>query len=68
MEPADGEGDWTYRIVFDPAGSVQGRDPIVVSFHQDYVQIGEEFYLPENGVDYGSILDWARSKFDYFMK
>lgn len=68
LEPADKEGDWLYRIVFNPASHVKGTDEIVVSFHQDYVQINDEFYLPENGVQYERILEWAAGKFDYFYK
>ncbi|MBO4289112.1 MAG: hypothetical protein J5865_03310 [Lachnospiraceae bacterium] len=66
LEPADEEGDWLYRIVFNPAEKVKGLEEIAVSFHRDYVQIGEEFYLGEEGVAYDSILDWTKSKFDYF--
>lgn len=68
MEPSDNEGDWLYRIVFNPASHVKAADEIVVSFHQDYVQINDEFYLPENGVPYESILEWAAGKFNFFYK
>ena len=44
-----------------------GAEEIVVSFHKDYLQIGPEFYLPEKGVLYESILEWAEGKFAYFM-
>lgn len=67
LEPADREEDWLYRIVFDPSEKVKGAEEIAVSFHKDYVQIGREFYLPEEGVSYENILDWAEGKFAYFM-
>lgn len=67
MEPADSEEDWLYRITFNPAEKVKGGDEYVVSFHQDYVQIGAELYLPEDGTDYGEILAWAEGKFDALM-
>ena len=67
VEPADSEEDWLYRIVFNPAGKVEGTDEITVSFHGDYVQIDTEYYLPKDGVSYESILDWAASKYEYFM-
>jgi len=68
MEPADGEEDWLYRIVFNPAEKVQGAGEIVVSFHEMYVQIGTEYYLPPEEVSYQSILEWAEGKFDYYME
>ena len=67
LEPADREEDWLYRIVYNPTEKVTGAKEIVVSFHKDYLQIGPEFYLPEKGVSYESILEWAEGKFAYFM-
>ncbi len=67
LEPADREEDWLYRIVFNPSEKKIGAEEIVVSFHEDYVQIGQEFYLPEEGVSCESILEWAEGKFAYFM-
>lgn len=68
LEPADNEDDWLYRIVFNPSEKVKNVDEISVSFHQDYVQIDTEFYLPQDGVEFESILEWAESKFDYFLE
>ena len=45
-----------------------GTNEIIVSFHKDYVQINEEYYLPVDGVSYDSILEWAEGKFDFFLK
>ena len=42
-------------------------EEIIVSFHKDYVQIGSEYYLPQDGVLYESILEWAKSKFSFFI-
>ena len=67
LEPADGEDDWIYRIVFNPAEMVQDTDEIVISIHSTYVQIDSEYYTPTVGVDYDGILEWAESKFDYFI-
>lgn len=67
LEPADREEDWLYRIIFNPSEKAVGAEEIVVSFHKDYVQIGQEFYLPEEGVSYESILEWAEGEFAYFM-
>lgn len=68
LEPADTEDDWLYRIVFNPSEKVTGTNEIIVSFHKDYVQINEEYYLPVDGVSYDSILEWAEGKFDFFLK
>lgn len=68
LEPADNEDDWLYRIVFNPSEKVKNADEITVSFHQDYVQIGSEFYLPRDGVEFRSVLAWAESKFDSFFE
>lgn len=68
LEPADSEDDWIYRMTFDPSEKVSGSEEIVVAFHDTYLQINSEYYLPEEGVAYSSILDWAQSKFDYFFE
>lgn len=67
LEPADEESDWLYRIIFNPSEKVPDADEIMVSFHSKYVQIDTEFYLTTEGVEFESILEWAESKFDYFM-
>lgn len=67
MEPADNEDDWLYRIVFNPSEKVANADEIVVSIHEKYVQIDIEYYLPPQGVEFESVLQWAESKFDYFF-
>lgn len=67
LSPADEEGDWLYRIVFAPSEKVKDAGEVVVSFHEKYLQIESEFYLPPQGAEYESILEWASSKFDHFM-
>ena len=51
-----------------PSEKVTGNDEITVSFHEDYLQIDAEYYLPADGVSYESILEWTAGKFDYFLK
>ena len=68
LEPADRADDWLYRIVFNPSDRVRGAEEIVVCFHPDYVQIGEEYYTPAEGVPYDALLSWAQAKFEYFFK
>ena len=68
LEPADNEDDWLYLITFNPSEKVSGSNEVVVAFHDTYVQINSEFYLANEGVEYDSIIDWAKSKFDYFFQ
>lgn len=68
LSPADQEGDWLYRIVFNPADRVENAREVTVSFHEHYVQINTEYYQTPQGVDYESVLQWAEAKFDYFLK
>ena len=68
LEPADKEEDWLYRITYNPKDKVSNSEEITVSFHRDYIQIGSEFYLAKQGVDYDDILEWAKSKHEYLVK
>lgn len=68
LEPADKEDDWLYRITYNPKDKVSNSEEIIVSFHRDYLQIGSEYYLPKQGANYGDILDWAESKYEYLVK
>lgn len=68
LEPADNESDWIYRIIFNPSDKVKNTDEIIVSFHEEYIQIDSEYYLTAEGLEFDSVLEWASSKFDYFIK
>ena len=68
LEPADKDEDWLYRITYNPKDKVSNSEEITVSFHQNYIQIGSEFYLAKQGVDYDDILKWAESKHEYLVK
>ena len=68
LEPADKEEDWLYRITYNPKDKVSNGEEITVSFHRDYIQIGSEFYLAKQRVDYDDILEWAKSKHEYLVK
>lgn len=68
LEPADNESDWIYRIIFNPSDKVKNTDEIIVSFHEEYIQIDSEYYLTAEGLEFDSVLEWASSKFDYFTK
>ena len=68
LEPADKEEDWLYRITYNPKDKVSNSEEITVSFHRDYIQIGSEYYLEKQGVDFDDILKWAESKHEYLVK
>lgn len=67
LEPADRKDDWLYLITFNPSEKVSEKEEVVVAFHDTYVQINSEFYLANEGVEYDSIIEWAKSKYDYFF-
>lgn len=67
LKPADNESDWLYRIIFNPSEKVKNTDEIIVSFHEKYIQINSEYYLTAEGVPFDGVLEWAESKFDYFI-
>lgn len=67
MTPADDPEDWIYRITFNPAEKVPNGEEIVVSVHEKYIQIGAEYYLPKDGVNLDTILDWFDGKAAYFF-
>ena len=67
LKPTNQESDWLYRIIYNPKDIVKDGEEIVVSFHENYVQIGSKFYLSKQGVDYGDILEWAEQKFTYLF-
>lgn len=67
MTPADDPEDWIYRIIFNPAEKVPNGEEIVVSVHEKYIQIGVEYYLPKDGVNFETIMEWFDGKAAYFF-
>ena len=67
MTPTDGPEDWIYRITFNPVEKVPNGEEIVVSVHEKYLQIENEYYLPYGDVDFESILAWFDGKAAYFF-
>lgn len=67
MTPADDPEDWIYRITFNPAEKVPNGEEIVVSVHEKYIQIGAEYYLPKDGVNFDTIMEWFDGKAAYFF-
>ena len=67
MTPADDPEDWVYRITFNPTEKVPNGEEIVVSVHEKYIQIGAEYYLPKDGVNFDTIMEWFDGKAAYFF-
>ena len=67
LTPADDPEDWIYRVTFNPTEKVPNGEEIIVSVHEKYIQIGDEYYLPKDGVSFDSILDWFGGKATYFF-
>ena len=67
MTPADDPDDWIYRITFNPVEKVPNDEEIVVSVHEKYLQIENEYYLPYGDVDFESILSWFDGKAAHFF-
>lgn len=67
MTPADDPDDWIYRITFNPVEKVPNGEEIVVSVHEKYLQIENEYYLPYGDADFESILVWFDGKAAYFF-
>ena len=60
------EEDWLYRFTYFPEEYVSGTEEIVVEFGPTGLTIDRESYVPEEGVSYHTILQWARDKYDYW--
>ena len=67
MTPADNPEDWICRVTFNPAEKVPNGEEIIVSVHEKYIQIGDEYYLPKDGVSFETILAWFEGKAAYFL-
>ena len=67
MTPADDPDDWIYSITFDPVEKVPNGEEVIVYVHENYLQIGTEYYLPIGDVSFDSILEWFAGKAAYFI-
>lgn len=68
LEPADEDADGICRITFNPKEKVKKSEETVVVFYDTYIKIDAEYYLPNEGVEYNSILDWVNLKIHYFFE
>lgn len=67
MTPDDDPEEWIYRVTFNPVEKVPNGDEIIVYVHEKYIQIGDECYLPKDGVSFETVLAWFEGKAAYFL-
>ena len=68
IQPSQGEftEDWVYRFTYNPREKVIDGHEIVVLFGETSMSVDGVTYLPEDGVPYGAVLEWAEGKYAYF--
>ena len=67
MTPADDPENWIYRITFNPKEKVSDEEEIIVFVHENYLQIGNEYYLPIGDAKFAGILRMFDSLAAYFI-
>lgn len=66
--PEDTDNDWCYRITFNQPEEGECVEPIVVCIHKNYIKIGNDYYVAEEGMPYKGIYDWTKKKCNSILK
>ncbi|MBQ9341796.1 MAG: hypothetical protein IJT81_05500 [Lachnospiraceae bacterium] len=66
--PEDTDNDWCYRITFNQPEESEYAEPIVVCIHKNYIKIGNDYYVAEEGMPYKGIYEWTKKKCNSFLK
>lgn len=68
IQPSQGEftEEWVYRFTYNPREKVIDGHEIVVLFGETSMSVDGVTYLPEAGVPYAAMLEWAEGKYAYF--
>ena len=68
IQPSDQPFDeeWIYRFTYNPPEKVLNSQEITVLFGSRSMSVDGTTYLPEEGVDYDSILEWAEGLYQYY--
>ena len=68
--PSDEEfnQEWLYRFTYNPREKVINGHEIVILFGSSALEIDGVTYVPEDGVPYEAILEWAEGKYNYYCK
>lgn len=69
IQPSDQTFDeeWIYRFSYNPHEKVLDSQEIVILFGSSSLSAGGTTYLPEEGVPYDSILEWAESLYQSYL-
>ena len=59
--------EWLYRFTYNPQEKVIGGQEITVLFGLDSLEINGTVYIPEDGVKYETILEWAEGVYEYYQ-
>lgn len=60
--------EWLYRFTYNPDEKVINGHEIVVLFGSSSMEIDGTTYIPEDGVEYDKILEWAEVVYDYYTE
>ena len=58
--------EWIYRFTYNPREKVINGHEIVILFGSTSLEIDGVTYVPEEGVDYDKILEWAAGAYNYY--
>ena len=61
-----GSDGWIYRFTYDPEEKVINGSETVALFYKDMMYIDGTAYVPDEGVSYDSILEWAENTYGYY--
>ena len=69
IQPSDQTFDeeWIYRFSYNPHEKVLDSQEIVILFGSSSLSADGTSYLPEGGVPYDSILEWAESLYQSYL-
>lgn len=59
------EGDWVYRIVFNPKAYTKNAEEFVILFGEHNISINGKTYEGD-GFPYSELLNWVSAKYQYF--
>lgn len=60
--------EWLYCFTYNPQEKVIGGQEITVFLGLDSLEINGTVYIPEDGVKYETILEWAEGVYEYYTK
>lgn len=67
LKPSDAtfEGEWIYRIVFNPQEYSREAEEYIILFGEQSLSINGKTYIGD-GIPYSEILEWASGKYAFF--